>query len=456
MRQMKILILEDDRRLAEELCEYLETEGFDAARAEKPSSAFTLLGRTQFDIALIDLKLPEYDGIEFLKRMKTEYPLIEAVIMSGHGDMESVIEALRHGAFDYLKKPFSPVEIKMAIARTGKYLAAMRDNDELKRMCDSLCSDVVSDGDIRLVGNSKAIQNVSAFIDLAGKHADSPVLLTGESGTGKELVARLIHLSSERKTGRFQAVNCSAIPSELFESEFFGYEKGAFTDAKSSRKGFFRAADRGSLFLDEIGELSLQQQTKLLRVIEDRQVRPVGSDDSIPVDVRIICATNRDLTELIEEGKFRLDLYYRLSVLIIEIPPLRERNDDIPLLVDFFLDSYCRRMGKKRLTADQASVEALRFYDFPGNIRELRNMVERAVITGSEPLQIVPPVGSPGLVCNGLHGADQPILDLATLEHNAIIKALEASKGIRTRAANLLGISRQALSRKLKKFGIHS
>ncbi len=451
MLSMKILILEDDKRLAEELCEYLETEGFEAAWAEKPSAAFILLSRNRFDIALIDLKLPEYDGIEFLKRLKAKYPLVEAIIMSGHGDMESVIEALRHGAFDYLKKPFSPVEIKMGIARTGKYLSAMRDNDELKRMCESLRRDVVSEGDIRLIGNSEAVRNVSALIEVAGKNPDTPVLVTGESGTGKELVARLIHLSSGRKGGRFQAVNCAAVPNELFESEFFGYERGAFTDAKSSRNGFFRAADGGTLFLDEVGELSLQQQTKLLRVIEDSQVRPVGSDDSVPVDVRIVCATNRDLKELMDEGRFRLDLYYRLSVLVIGVPPLRERPEDIPLLIDFFLDSLCGRMGRKRLTVDPASVSALCSYSFPGNVRELRNMVERAVIAGSEPVRIPLPAS---FEHRDSPAAGSPVLVLAELERGAILKALELEGGIRTRAAHLLGITRQALERKIEKHGI--
>lgn len=464
MRKLSVLILEDDKRLLEELSEYLGSRELRIIRADRPSAAFVALDGAPCDIALIDLKLPEYDGIEFLKRVKRQLPELEAIIMSGHGDMESAITAFRSGASDFLRKPFSPFEIQLTISRTRKYLELQQENRWLKEAFRSLCEEAGGEGDVSLVGGSPAMRRVTGEILRAAEYPDSPVLITGESGTGKELAARLVHLRSSRKNAPFQAVNCAAVPRELFESEFFGHEKGAFTDAVSRRLGHFRTADRGTLFLDEIGELPPELQIKLLRAIEEKSVRAVGTDRSVPVDTRIVCATNRNLRELLELNRFRRDLFYRLSVLEIPMPPLRERPEDIPELAEHFLRQFCMKMGRRPMRIDSGSYRLLERYPFPGNVRELRNMVERGVIAGEEPILLAPgcvcaagppdPAGAEnGAACvtgaGWSAGADG--LNLDELERRAVRLALERTSGNKARAAGLLGISRQALDRRLEK-----
>ena len=461
MRRLRILVLEDELRLLEELSEYLEGRGFDVLRAGKPSEAEAAVSSGALDVAIIDLRLPEYSGIEFLKRLKAAQPGAEAIMMSGHGDMESVISAMRHGAFDYLRKPFSPIEIQAAIERTQRFLEARRQAERLESACRALNEEIVAVGDIRFVGRSATLEPVMQRIQAAAEHPESPVLITGESGTGKELVARLIHLKSPRGSGRFRAVNCAAIPAELFESEVFGHRKGAFTGALEGRLGLFRSTEGGTLFLDEIGDLPQQQQGKLLRVLEEPTVSPVGSDEEVAVNVRVICATNQDLTARVEAKAFRLDLYYRLSVLTVRVPPLRERPEDIPVLVEYFTELLARRMGKRTPRIPEAQLEALRAYSFPGNVRELRNMIERAIILGGDSLEVeLPGVAAPESAVEprcptGPSTPSQP-LNLAESERLLIERALEKVQGNRSRAAQLLGISRQALARKIGKSGSDS
>ena len=415
--------------------------------------------REKIDIAIVDIKLPEYNGIVFLKKLKQEKPDVEVIMMSGHGDMENVIGALRGGAFDFLQKPFTPLDIKVSIERTRKYVLAMERAEKLQNTCNTLQDEILAIGDIQFVGISNSIKNIGSLIDAASKHPESPVLITGESGTGKELVARLIHLKSQRSTGRFVSVNCAAISSQIFESEFFGHKKGSFTDAKDERKGFFRTADKGTLFLDEIGDMPYEMQTKLLRVIEEKMVKPVGSDDDFPVDVRIICATNQIVENLLNSKNFRLDLYHRISVVDIHIPPLRERPEDIPVLVFHLIEKLSKKMGKLKPELDETSMQELYSFNFPGNVRELNNIIEKAMIIGKDPLQLN---FSHGYVADSRDStnmqnkstSDLPSFCLEELEQIAIRKVLGQVQRNLTKASAILGISRQALDRRMIKYHI--
>ena len=462
MQELNILILDDEERLLDELTEYLEGSGFRIFKAHKPTKGMKIVLNEKIDIAIIDIRLPEYNGIEFLKKIKLVKPDIEAIMMSGHGDVDNVIEAMRSGAFDYLKKPFAPLDIKVAIERTSKYVHLQERAQKLQTACNTLHDEIMAIGDVQLIGVSQAVRNIADMIDAASRYPDSPVLITGESGTGKELVARLIHLKSSRKMGRFLPVNCAAIPLQLSESEFFGHRKGAFTDAQDGRKGFFRVADKGTLFLDEVGDMPIELQTKLLRVIEEKYVKPVGSDLDIPVDVRILCATNQRIEDLLANNKFRLDLYHRISVVDIHISPLRERPEDIPVLLSYFIENLGRKMGKKKVNVDEESFRNLCAYDFPGNVRELRNIIEKAIILGHDPLVFE----NPSCFRENRYGirkssdvtclTDLPTLRIDELEMMTIRRALDKSKGNMTKAAELLGISRQALDRRMLKYHIHT
>ena len=452
MQAMTILVLEDERRLLDELSEYLESNGFRVFGAASPSKAMYIVQSQPIDIAIIDIKLPEYSGIDFLERLKDEKPEVEAIVMSGHGDMDTVIQAMRSGAFDFLQKPFKPIDIKIAIERTSKYVLLQEHAHNLRTACSALQKEILSIGGVRLIGVSPAVRKTAELVDAAAENPDTPVLITGESGTGKELVARLIHLKSRRSAEPFVPVNCAAVSQQLIESEFFGHRKGAFTDAQDKRKGFFRSADKGTLFLDEIGDMPYELQTKLLRVIEEKSIRPVGSDEEIPVDVRILCATNRRLDDLIREKKFRLDLYHRISVFDINIPPLRERIEDIPVLAEYFLENFSRDMGKPALKLSEEDIHALQAYEYPGNIRELKNILEKAVILGRAPAVADSP-------CAPLGGgapadSDLPTLNLEELERLAVVCALKSCRGNMSKAAGMLGLSRQALDRRMLKYGL--
>jgi len=427
--------------------------------AERPSAAFQAIEGRPIGLALIDIKLPEYDGLEFIRRLKENRPEIETIVMSGHGDMESVIAAFRLGAFDYLKKPFTTIELQAALSRTTRYLVAVDESRRYAGICAELNKELAADGDF--IGESSAMVSVREQIAVAAANPDTPVLIQGESGTGKELVARRIHALSARVSGRFVAVNCAAVPKDIFESEFFGHERGAFTDARQMREGLFRTAHGGSLFLDEIGETPIELQSKLLRAIEEKKVRPIGSDEERESDARIICASNRNLLNQTAQGTFRKDLYYRLAVVEIHLKPLRERSEDIPVLARHFL-----ALGKLHPVSineilDASFLQAMMDYNFPGNIRELRNIMERTCILGRKPTnaEIANWFNMSG--SNHLTKKDIPVRDvengqdrtcnLKTMEAQLIDQALHQANGVHAQAARLLGISRQALDRKLKK-----
>ncbi len=459
MEKKTVLVLDDETRLAQEIGEYLENAGFGVRTADRPSAAFNILQKERIDIALVDIKLPEYDGLGFLGRLREKYPEIESIMMSGHGDMDSVIEALRLGAFDYLRKPFSTFDLQTAISRTSRFLEAKDSTRRYAQLCADLNRELAEDND--MVGASPAMREVAAQLERAAAHPDTAVLIHGESGTGKELAARRIHNLSARASGRFIAVNCAAIPRDMFESEFFGHAKGAFTDARDNRAGLFRSADGGTLFLDEVGEVPLDSQAKLLRVLEDGSLRPVGADAEVKVNVRVLCATNRDLSAQVRSGAFRRDLYYRLAVIEIPLPPLRERPEDIVELVDLFTTRFCLRSGAAPRLLSRGLIDRLKSYAFPGNVRELKNLVERISILGRDPTEqdLCSWLDPEGDYCGrrDTEAAGTPPeqeLNLDRLEEAAIRRALDHAGGVRAAAARLLGISRQSLDRRLARFSV--
>ncbi len=445
MNHFRILIVEDDGRLAEELSEYLQGRGFSVLSAASPSQALQLTRAHDIDVALIDIKLPEYDGLQLLRFLKQEFPALQAIMMSGHGDMDTVIQALRQGAFDYLAKPFTPPELEAAVIRLQRYLASLRENRNLRQALSQVLS---GGGGELLLGSSEPLRRVRERIDKAAG-VEAAVIILGESGTGKELAARAIHYQGPRSGGPFVAVNCAALPQSTVESELFGHVRGAFTGATADRKGHIRSADGGTLFLDEIGELPLELQAKFLRVLETRTVRSLGSDREVPVDFRVICATNRPLTDMVREGRFREDLYYRLSVLEIVMPSLNQIPEDIPVLARHLWVTLSLRMGKPERNLPEGFLKYLRQRRYSGNVRELRNIVERALILGPEEVMANPEgQNSPS--------TDLDELNLRTQEVRLIRLALERTGGNHTRAAELLGISRQALLRRLAEMAPHS
>lgn len=458
MKEISILVLDDEKVFRKEIKEFLDGEGFSVLTAERPSEAFSILSENQIDILILDLRLPEMDGLQVLTKVKEEYPDIEVIMITGHGDMDAVINALRLGAIEFFPKPFRLLDMRAAIQRTKRYIALHEQLKEINQTYSLVSKDLIESIGTEIIGNSFGIRQV---VDLMGKVAktdNTSVLITGESGTGKELVARGIHYLSSRKKSYFYAVNCSAIPDTLFESEFFGHKKGAFTGANEDKAGWFEVANGGTLFLDEVVEMQPAMQSKLLRVLEERKIRRIGSSVAIPVDVRIIAATNQDINKLIEEGKFRSDLYYRLNSFQIHIPPLRERKEDIPILFDYYVKHISTRMGKKITQVDPTIVKAMMGYNFPGNIREMRNMVERAIILsegGRLNMKnfsgLIAPTDS--VSTTGIIGED--IFDLDLIEKIVIMKALERTGYKKTEAAQLLNITRQALDRRLEKYDIN-
>lgn len=461
MKGFSILIVDDEPRIRTELSEYLENLGFSVYVADCPSAALVCVQSNPVDIAIVDIKLPEYSGLTLIEKMRSAHPEVETVVMSGHGDMDSVIEAFRLGAFDYLRKPFSVLEMQTAISRTSRFIKAQKGLQEYSRLCSDLNRELA--GGAPILGSSRGIALVREKIAVAARNSASPVLVQGESGTGKELVARQIHAQSERSSARFVAVNCAAVPRDMFESEFFGHRRGAFTDARDERSGLFRTATGGTLFLDEVSEIPIDLQAKLLRVLESGSVRPVGADTEEPVDVRVVCATNRNLREAVDTGKFRADLYYRLAVIEITVPPLRERPEDIPVLARHFLGGFDGGAAKIEGLLPDTLLQSMAPYSFPGNVRELKNFIERIVIHSRVPgapaitrlSELCPVLDNPCCLPVASDGSLAETLNLDELEKKAVAAALERTGGVQTAAAALLGISRQALDRRLARYGLH-
>lgn len=446
----KILIIDDDplyRRLSSSILK----ERFDVFVAESPSAAFAILNVESVDYVICDYRLPEMTGLEVLDKIKREHPTIEVIIISDSGDMNTVIEALRRGAVDYFKKPFTPADIWMSIEKINKFAALNKSYREEKNKNSMLKKVVDNELGFEMIGSSKAIAEIKTQMRMVAQTPDTSVLILGESGTGKELVARGIHNLSARKDEIFAAVNMSAIPENLFESEFFGHKKGSFTGAIADKTGWFENSHRGTLFLDEIGEMSHSLQVKLLRVLEDRQFVKVGSQLPHSFDVRIVAATNKAV-DLISNGKdFRTDLFHRIGTFIIHMPPLRHRKEDIPELLQYFVQMFSKKMGRPISSIHKSVYDAMQQYSFPGNIRELKNIVERAVILCDN--QVLRNEHFSFQRINDLsNNSTDQIFDLEEIEKSTILRALQKTDFNKSEAAKLLNIEWNALHRRLQKY----
>ncbi|MGB8658530.1 MAG: sigma-54 dependent transcriptional regulator [Candidatus Zixiibacteriota bacterium] len=445
----RILIIEDDRRLREVLKKILDRKGFQAEMAADGAEGIIKIKRSSFEIALTDLKMPGMDGMEVLKTIRSISPSTYVIVMTAYGTIDSAVEAMKSGAFHYVTKPFKTDEILIVMKRALEHRDLQRRVKDLTQRAEK---EHRFEG---MVGKSKPMRQVFEMIRRVSK-VDSTVLITGKTGTGKELVARAIHQGSKRKDKPFVVVNSSAIPETLLESELFGHVKGAFTGALRDKQGLFQKAHLGTLFLDEIGEVSFFTQVKLLRAIEDKTITPVGSTMGEKVDLRLLVATNHDLQEEVLAGSFRNDLYYRLNVVSIHLPDLRERKEDIPLLADHFLKKYRSSLKSEVNTISKEALIVLLDYDWPGHVRELEHAIERAVLVcDSEEIR---PEHLPLAVQLAEHAHTQRIHEegksLQAVEKEYIKLVLKRSGGHKSKAASTLGIDRRTLYRKLKSYGI--
>lgn len=450
--KIQILILDDEKQFTEELSGFFEGSDYKSFEANTAEEGKRILNNHEIDLLILDVRLPGVNGLDILKEVKVLYPGMEVIIISAHGDMDTVIKAMRLGAFDYLRKPFRYIDIQIAIERTQKYLQMQRRLKQTEER-NSLISKTLEERiDREFIGVSPQIRDVYDQAVTAAKYPDANVLITGESGTGKENIARIIHYSSSRKDHVFCAVNSSAISESLLESEFFGHKKGSFTGAISDKMGFFEVCHEGTLFLDEIADMPINLQAKILRATEEKVITRVGDTNQIHTDFRIISATNHEIDKRVEKKKFRLDLLHRLNTLHIHIPALRERPEDVKPLLNYFVDSYSVRFGKPNLKITKEVYDALLKYEFPGNVRELRNMTERAVILSKGNLLGLKdfPV-KPGKIAVD---DNTELVNLRTHEIKLIRKTLISTSFNLKETSELLGIHRDALSRKMKKYNI--
>jgi DNA-binding NtrC family response regulator len=454
MNRLHILILDDDEGIRNDLGEFFLEQGYAVLKAGLPSEAFAILAQQEMDVMLLDAKLPEMDGLDVLKTIKASFPDIEVIMITGHGETRSVVDAMRLGAFDFFTKPFSMLEVQNAIERTQKFFALQQRLKAVETSYALIVNEFQKKLRHPIIGESRAIKTALELMAKVAQTDDTAVLITGESGTGKELAARGIHALSRRKEHLFCEVNCSAIPESLFESELFGHRKGAFTGASEERIGYLEAAHHGTLFLDEIGNIPLSYQIKLLRVIEDKTCKRLGSQKDFSVDVRIISATNQNLEHLVQENQFRLDLLHRLNTFVIHLLPLRERPEDIPLLLDYYTTYFARNLSKPITGIAPQVLTACKSYHFPGNVRELKNLVERAVILCDGKKLTLRHFSLPSKPEQSLTPAKttEDSFNLEQLVKQTISNALHQTDHNKSEAAKLLGISRQALDRKLEKY----
>jgi DNA-binding NtrC family response regulator len=456
LQSTNILILDDESEIRSEINEFLTSDEFEVKEAATPKQAFRILSGHPIDIAVLDLRLPEMNGLEVLKQIRNTYPHIQVIMMSGHGDMGSVIQALRLGAVDYFQKPFHLKDMYRTILKSKKYI------DRTKPFNSVHSGHVLQhafgqDSSEAIIVMSPAMKIAVERMRLVSRSIDTTVLIRGESGTGKELIARGIHYLSARKDKPFHAVNCSTMPDELFESEFFGYKKGAFTGATTDKPGWFEAADGGTLFLDEIGDLKPNLQAKLLRIMEDKVISRLGSVTTKKVDVRVITATNQDLEQLISGNRFRQDLYHRLNTIVINIPPLRECKEGIPVLFSHFLNYYSNKLGRAVPEVDKNVMDALMLYDFPGNVRELKQMVERAMVLSESDTLTFEHFEHLKIKIQHSPAPQEdvtPIMPLDQIEKETIEAALKNAGYNKSHASRTLNISRQSLDRRIEKLGI--
>lgn len=451
---LKILIIDDDLITTQKIANFLSEKKYTPFPVINPKEVLKIVKKEYIDICILDVVLPGISGIELLKAIKTSHPDVEVILISGYGTVDTVIEGLRYGAVDFIKKPFSLVDVEFAISRTKRYLDLQKRLEESENKNSLINLTLERSINRQVIGKSPQMKKVLQLAILAGKDNDINVLITGENGTGKEIIAHIIHHSSVRSNYNFATVNSAAIPESLLESEFFGHRKGAFTDAKSDKKGYFEMANKGTLFLDEIADMPLILQGKLLRAIENKEIKPIGGSKTIKVDVRIISASNKDIGSLIKENRFRRDLYHRINTFQINIPPLRERPEDIEPLLKHFIEFFASRKNRPVPEIDQNVIKRLKKYSFPGNVRELQNMVERALLVSND---------------SKLNLSDFPLIveqnasvsiinDCFNIEKNEkmlILNALKKFNYNQTRAAQVLGISRLSLIRRLEKFKIN-
>jgi len=435
------LIVDDEPDICELLDMTLGRMDINTHAAETVAEAMALLARNKYDICLTDMRLPDGDGIELVKVIQSEYPDIPVAVITAHGNVESAVQALKNGAFDFISKPVELQSLRKMVATAIKLKSPEPQKDRRTRLT--------------LLGESAVMRNTRATISKLSR-SQAPVYIAGESGSGKELVARMIHEKGPRSDFSFVPVNCGAIPEHLMESEFFGYKKGSFTGAITDKEGLFQAANGGTLFLDEVADLPMHMQVKLLRAIQEKAVRPVGAAKEIDIDVRILSATHKDLATLVQSGDFRQDLFYRINVIELHVPSLREHPEDVPMLANHLLDRLVKEAGRSKITLSQATLEILMSYQFPGNVRELENILERAMTLcegdtiQQDDLQLPDNVAltSPAKLDRAL----DPYLD--TMQKEAIKQALEKTKYNKTAAAKLLGISFRQLRYRLKKLDI--
>jgi len=438
-----LLIVDDELIVRDSLSKWFREEGYEVEVAESANEALTQLARHHYDLALVDIKMPGTDGIELQRRLHEVNPHLIVIIMTGYASVETAVAALKNGAYDYVTKPFDPDDISHTVSNALAHLRAEQENVRLREAVAAVSRPQ------ELVGQSAAMKRVFEAIETVGP-TEATVLITGESGTGKELVARAIHNASPRRYHPLVVIHCGALTETLLESELFGHEKGAFTGAQYRKKGNFEIAEGGTVFLDEIGDISLKTQTDLLRVLQEREITRVGGNQPIHVDFRCVAATNRRLEALVEEGKFRQDLYYRLNVFRIELPPLRERRDDIPLLVDHFIRKFGTPMNKRISRVSPRAMELLQACDWPGNVRELENAIERAMVVAQEPELREQDFT---LKLPAERGAANGTRTLEEAERIHILRVLEECGGNQSRAAQVLDIDRVTLHNKLKKYG---
>jgi len=446
----RIIILDDESNLCTSL-EFLLEEKYEVISFQNPEKAIEYLKKEDADIMLLDLRIGDINGIDVLRDVKGINPDMAVIMMTAFGSIESSVNAMKAGAFYYITKPVDSVELEILIEKSLTYNSLSKEVDRLSKQLDEQY------GVKGIVGRSRAMMKVFEIIDKV-KDIDSNVLILGESGTGKEMAAKAIHFQGVRKKKRFEAINCSAIPDTLLESELFGFEKGAFSGASRSKKGKFSLADGGTVFLDEIGDMDIKMQAKLLRVLQEREITPLGAENSEKVDVRVIAATNCDLEQKVFDGTFRRDLYYRLDVIKIEMPPLRERKTDIPLLVDFFIDRFNGKFNKSISGIEPGALDCLENHDFKGNIRELENMIERAMVLTNKK-RLSPSDFSRNLVDSTTASEKQSYFsgeDLKTVERKIIAEAIEYFGGSRRKTAEALGITERTLRNKLKAYSMDS
>ncbi len=452
----RLLIIDDEENMRHMLTAMLKSFGYEVASAGDGLQGLALADETDFDFILCDIKMPQMDGIAFLEAARQQKITSTIIMMSAYGSIETAVTAMKNGAYDYISKPFKADEVQMALKKAEEREGLRRENQRLREKIAHIEEHYRFQN---MIAKSSAMKEVFQLVQKVAQY-DTTVLISGESGTGKELIAKGIHLAGNRSKEALVSVNCGGIPDNLLESEFFGYLKGAFTGADRDKKGLFQEAHRGTIFLDEIGELPTPLQVKLLRVLQENEIMPVGSTKSIPVDVRVIAASQKSLEDAVKQGQFREDLYYRLKVLNIPLPPLRDRKEDVPLLVDHFINRFNKRLKKEIQSVTTGALSSLLDYNWPGNVRELENVIERAVVLADEE-KILPEHLPPEL---STKSSPFSIEDLAqtfslkyarkVLERKMIVRALKETNGNRTQASKLLELSHPSLLSKMKAYEI--